>query len=62
MTTAMPGRAVKAMIMLVMNMKVSSVPMSAWNFSGENDQVDTPRAKFKAVKKTPLPVSRMVSW
>ena len=60
-TTAMPGRAVSAMIMLVKNMNVSSVPMSAWNFSGENDQVETPSAKFNAVKNTPLPVSRIVS-
>ncbi len=35
--------------------------MHAWNLRDENDHVETPIAKFRAVKETPLPVSRVVS-
>ena len=40
--------------MLTMNMKVSSRPMSAWNFNSENDQVATPMDSVTAVSYTHL--------
>ncbi|MNR56695.1 hypothetical protein D3C85_1773180 [compost metagenome] len=46
-----------AMTMLNMNMKASSLPMSAWNLSSENDQVATPMARVMAVKMVATPTS-----
>ena len=42
--------------MLTRNMKVSTVPMSAWNFSGATIHVATPAAKVRPVGTTPAPV------
>ncbi|MOA59765.1 hypothetical protein D3C78_1844600 [compost metagenome] len=50
------------MSMLAMNMKVSSRPMSAWNFSAENDQVATPTDKVSAVNTVATPTSRRACW
>ena len=47
-----------AMIMLIMNMKVSKMPMSAWNLRSENDHVATPTDKVMAVKMVATPTSR----
>ena len=46
--------------MLTRNMKVSRIPMSAWNLSGEKIQVATPIASVTPVKTTPLPVMARV--
>ena len=59
--TAMAGNTVTAMIMLVMNMKKSKSPMSAWNLSAEKTQVETPIAIVSATNTTAIPVSYMVS-
>jgi len=41
------------------NMKVSRMPMSAWNLMGENAQVTTPRRQRRAATRaTTLPVKR----
>ncbi|MNN84896.1 hypothetical protein D3C81_2021080 [compost metagenome] len=58
----MAGSRVMAISMLVMNMKVSSRPMSAWNFSAEKDQVATPTDKVMAVNTVATPTSRKASW
>ncbi|MCY1563355.1 hypothetical protein D9M68_1009180 [compost metagenome] len=39
-----------------MNSNTSRRPMSAWNFSAENDQVATPIARVMPVKATEVPV------
>src|SRR5262249_46323804 len=46
--------------MFTRNMKVSMMPMSAWNFSGENTQVATPIASVMPVKMMLAPVTRSV--
>ena len=46
--------------MFITNMKVSSSPMSAWNFRSENDQVERPIDMVIAVKITATPVSERV--
>ena len=46
--------------MFTRNMKVSRMPMSAWNLSGEKIQVPTPMASVMPVKRTPLPVTARV--
>ena len=46
--------------MFTKNMKVSMMPMSAWNCSGENTQVITPIASVMPVKMMLAPVTRMV--
>ena len=38
------------------NMNVNSMPISAWNLSGEKIQVTTPMANVIPVKMTPAPV------
>jgi hypothetical protein len=43
------------------NMKVNSMPMSAWNLSGEKIHVTTPIANVTPVKMTPDPVICSVS-
>jgi hypothetical protein len=52
--------------MLTRNMKVSSSPISDWNFKGEKIQVATPTASVIPVNRTPLPVTVRVflyaSW
>jgi hypothetical protein len=55
--TARAGRAVTAMTILITNINVRSIPMSAWNFKGDKAHVDTPTAKVMAVKITAFPVS-----
>ncbi|MNL87319.1 hypothetical protein D3C87_2164130 [compost metagenome] len=43
--------------MLTMNMKASSLPISAWNLRSENAQVATPTARVIAVKMVATPTS-----
>ena len=42
------------------NMKVSSMPMSAWNLIGDQIQVATPIASIAPVRPTAAPVLRSV--
>ncbi len=44
--------------MLARNMKLSRMPMSAWNFSAEKIQVPTPTDRVTAVNSTAVPVVR----
>ena len=55
-TTARAGKVVIAQTILIKNIKVSNMPISAWYFSAEKDQVDTPIARVSAVKTTAAPV------
>ena len=53
---ARAGSRTMAPTMFTRNMKVSKMPMSAWNLSGEKIQVATPTARVIAVNTTPVPV------
>src|SRR4029077_2122707 len=57
---ASAGSRMMAPSMFTKNMKVSMIPMSAWNCSGENTQVTTPMASVMPVKMMLAPVTRMV--
>ena len=57
---ASAGSNTIAASMFTRNMKVSMMPMSAWNFSGENTQVATPIASVIPVKMMLAPVTRSV--
>lgn len=54
---ASAGKRMIAASMFTRNMKVSMMPMSAWNFSGENSQVATPIASVMPVKMMLAPVT-----
>ena len=53
---ARAGRRITAPSILNKNIKVSNIPMSAWNWSADINQVLTPMASVNPVKKTALPV------
>ena len=54
---ARAGSSTIAPSMFTRNMNVSMMPMSAWNFSGENTQVATPMARVMPVKMMLAPVT-----
>ena len=54
---ARAGSSTIAPSMFTRNMNVSMMPMSAWNFSGENTQVATPMASVMPVKMMLAPVT-----
>src|SRR5690554_2764090 len=58
---ASAGSSHRAPNMFHRNMKVSRIPMSAWNLMSEKIQVATPMARVKPVKVTALPVVFSVS-
>src|SRR5690554_6153542 len=58
---ASAGSSHRAPNMFQRNMKVSRIPMSAWNLMSEKIQVATPMARVKPVKVTALPVVFSVS-
>src|SRR3546814_15312046 len=49
------GISTSAPNMFQRNMKVSRIPMSAWNLIGENAQVTTPEASVTPTSETALP-------
>src|SRR5690606_10967062 len=58
---ARAGSSHRAPNMFHRNMKVSRIPISAWNLIAEKIQVTTPMASVKPVKVTALPVVFSVS-